>query len=396
MAASRAIIRVYLCDASFKSLPLSSTSTLKEMHELCYAKFKTTLKDIKEPHLYHVYEYHDDAKEVDLSLIPEDRIPLKLMESWPKSGDHKFVFKTEQEVLQLGGFKTPTKKRAVASPKLSALKCTVDPAADRKRSVQEKRIQRVMSWVNSKLGARRISVTNIKTDFSSGVVFIFLVEELSSAPLGGCHHLFPADNNQMIENIKCVIDYLSKNGCSNATTCTIKDIQSGNAMTILKLLGLIAMHFRTTTPLNTVQRADLSALELQLALVAPPPPLPPPGQHTQPTATTPAQAHTTTNTPTRHQWVSVRPTPTPSSEFSPSPSDYTATTTATTSTNTTTPSTPELSAYSNPNQSNNGTASTYTPSDDSPYSVPTNTSQPPFLDLAYSEFDYSQIVYNDH
>ncbi|KAL8932680.1 MAG: hypothetical protein Q9216_006730 [Gyalolechia sp. 2 TL-2023] len=105
-------------------------------------------------------------------------------------------------------------------------------------AVQEKTFTK---WLNSKINVRQVSITNLVTDLSDGVILIHLLEILGNESLGR-YASKPKLRVQRFENVNKALDFIKSRGIQ-MTNIGAEDVVDGNKKIILGLIWTLILRF---------------------------------------------------------------------------------------------------------------------------------------------------------
>lgn len=96
-------------------------------------------------------------------------------------------------------------------------------------------------WLNSKINVREVSVQNLVTDLSDGVILIHLLEVLGNESLGR-YASKPKLRVQRFENVNKALDFIKSRGIQ-MTNIGAEDVVDGNKKIILGLIWTLILRF---------------------------------------------------------------------------------------------------------------------------------------------------------
>ncbi|KAK5459770.1 alpha-actinin [Exophiala xenobiotica] len=105
-------------------------------------------------------------------------------------------------------------------------------------NVQEKTFTK---WLNNKISSRDVSVKNLVTDLSDGIILVHLLEVLSSESLGR-YAATPRLRVQKFENVNKSLEFIKSRGIQ-MTNIGAEDVVDGNRKIILGLIWTLILRF---------------------------------------------------------------------------------------------------------------------------------------------------------
>ncbi|KAL8939304.1 MAG: hypothetical protein Q9211_002800 [Gyalolechia sp. 1 TL-2023] len=119
-------------------------------------------------------------------------------------------------------------------------------------AVQEKTFTK---WLNSKINVRQVSINNLVTDLSDGVILIHLLEILGNESLGR-YASKPKLRVQRFENVNKALDFIKSRGIQ-MTNIGAEDVVDGNKKIILGLIWTLILRFT----INDINEEGMTAKE---------------------------------------------------------------------------------------------------------------------------------------